>query len=230
MAKSFAGIESSGEETVAVDESVVPAATDDGTCDTIVIVAEAAAFIVVVSEQVTVPFAPADGVVHDHPGEAVNETKVVGTGSGRSAEALTAVLGPLLVTVIVQVRFVPAFTGFGDAASAILKSLEGWMMTSTVKLLSLSVGSGVVLEIVAVVLNVPDAVGGEDAVIVNASDPGTSVGAVQVTVAPTVPGAIELHVQPGAALTAWKAMPGGNGKLSDGLAASSGPSLFTWMT
>jgi hypothetical protein len=201
VAKSFAGIESFGEETVAVDESVVPAASDDGTCDTTVIVADVPEFIVPVSEQVTVPFAPAGGVVHDHPGDAVNDTKVVGAGSGRSAEPLTALLGPLLVTVIVQVRFVPAFTGSGDAERAMLKSLDGWMITSIAKLLSLALGSGVVLLTVAVVLNVPDAVGGEDAVIVNASEPGASVGAVQVTVAPTVPGAIELHVQPAGALT-----------------------------
>jgi hypothetical protein len=67
-------------------------------------------------------------------------------------------------------------------------------------------------------------------VIVNESEPGASVGAVQVTVAATVPGAIALHDQPAAALTDWKAMPAGNGKLSEGFAASSGPSLFTWMT
>jgi hypothetical protein len=229
VAKSFAGIESFGEETVAVDESVV-APRDDGMLDTTVIVAEVPEFIVVVSEQVTVPFAPTDGVVHDHPGGALNETNVVGAGNGRSAAALTAVLGPLLVTVIVQVRFVPAFTGSGDAERAMLKSSEGWMSTSTAKLLSWSLGSGVVLLTVAIVLNVPDAVGGEDAVMVNKSEPGASAGAVQVIVAATVPGAIELHDQPAGTISDWKAIPAGSGKLSDGFAAASGPSLSMWMT
>src|SRR5882757_2740333 len=104
------------------------------------------------------------------------------------------------------------------------------MITSTAKLLSLLLGSGVVLVAVAVVLNVPDAVGALDTVIVNVSEPGTSVGAVQVTVGPSVPGAIELHDQPEGAISDWNLMPAGSGKLSEGLAASSGPSLFTWMT
>ena len=215
---------------MAVADSVVPAASDDGTCETTVNVADAPELIVDVSEQVTLPLAPTDGVAHDQPGGPATETKVVGGGSGRSAEALMPVLGPLLVTVIVHVRFVPAFTGFGDAESAIPKSLEGWMITSTANVLSLLSGSGVVLETVAVVLNVPEAVGGLDAVIVNASEPGGSVAAVQVTVAPTVPGVIALHDQPGGTLSDWNARPAGRGKLSDGLAASSGPSLFTWIT
>ena len=122
VAESFAGTRSSGEETVAVADSVVPAATDEGTCVTTVNVADAARFIVAVSEQVTVPFVPADGVLHDHPAGAPIETKVVGAGSGRVADAVLPVLGPLFVTVIVQVRFVPAVTGFGDAVSAMLKS------------------------------------------------------------------------------------------------------------
>jgi hypothetical protein len=193
-------------------------------------VADAPELIVDAREQVTLPLAPADGVTHDQPGGAETETKVVGGGSGRSAEALMPMLGPLFVSVIVHVRFVPAFTGFGDAESAMLKSLDGWMITSTSKVLSLLFGSGVVLETVAVVLKVPDAVGGLDAVIVNAAEPGGSVAAVQVTVAPAVPGEIALHDQPGGTLSDWNAMPAGSGKLSDGLAASSGPSLFTWMT
>jgi len=214
---------------VAVADSVVPAASDDGTCDTTVNVADVAVLIVEVREQVTLPLAPTDGVIHDQPGGAETETKVVGGGSGRSTEALMPVLGPLFVSVIVHVRFVPAFTGFGDAESAMLKSLDGWMITSTVKELSLPFGSGVVLETVAVVLNVPDAVGGLDAVIVNASEPGGSVAAVQVTVAPAVPGEIALHDQPAGTLSDWKAMPAGSGKVNVGLAASSGPSLLTWM-
>ena len=109
---------SSGDETVAVAESVVPEATDDGTFETTVNVAEADTFKVAVKEQDTVPFVPMGGVEHDHPAGADTETKVVGAGSGRSVVAVLPVLGPLFVTVIVHVRFEPALTGFGDAVSA----------------------------------------------------------------------------------------------------------------
>jgi hypothetical protein len=122
VAESFAGIKSSGEETVAVADSVVPSATDELTWDTTVNVADAARFIVVVREQVTVPLVPTDGVLQDHPAGAPIETKVVGAGNGRVTDAVLPVLGPLFVTVMVQVRFDPAFTGFGAAPSAMLKS------------------------------------------------------------------------------------------------------------
>ncbi len=94
VAVSLAGIESSGEETVAVEESVVPLATVEGTCDTTVNVAEVDAFIVEVSEQDTVPLVPTAGGLHDHPEGVAIETNVVGGGSGRVTEALMPVLGP----------------------------------------------------------------------------------------------------------------------------------------
>jgi hypothetical protein len=196
VAESFVGNMSSGDETVAVAEIVLPAGRDEETLETIVNGAMDEAFNVPVSEQDTVPFAPTAGVVQDHPAGADTETKVVDDGRGRLAVAFMPVLGPLFVTVIVQVRFVPAVTGFGAAASAMLKSDWIETVTSTSALLSLPLGSGVVLLTVAVVLKVPEAVGGVEAVIVNDTVPGGSVAAVQVTVGAMVPGAIELQDQP----------------------------------
>jgi hypothetical protein len=152
VAESLIANMSSGEETVAVPESVDPEAVDESTFETTVNIACEAGLIDVVSEQVTVPLVPTDGVMHDHPAGGATETNVVEAGSGRLTEAAVPVLGPLFVTVIVHVRFVPAFTGSGDAASAVLKSDCVEMSTSTCAELSLSLGSGVVLVTVAVVL------------------------------------------------------------------------------
>jgi hypothetical protein len=66
----------------------------------------------------------------------------------------------------------------------------------TFALLSLSEGSEVVLVTVAVVLKMPEALGGVEAVMVKGTVPGVSVAAVQVTVGATVPGEIALHDQP----------------------------------
>ena len=52
-------------------------------------------------EHETVPLSPAAGVVHDHPLTSGIETKVVPAGSVSLHEALAAVSGPLLLTVIV---------------------------------------------------------------------------------------------------------------------------------
>ena len=173
---------------------------------------------------------PMGGVMHDHPAGGATETNVVDAGSGRLTEAVVPVLGPLFVTINVHVRFVPAFTGFGDAASVMLKSDCVEMMTSTCAELSLSLGSGVVLVIVAVVLYVPaGAVGAVEAVIVKDAVPGASVGAVHVTV-PLLPTDGFVHDQPDAAPADWKKTPEGSGNVSVIFNASSGPSLLTLIT
>jgi hypothetical protein len=104
------------------------------------------------------------------------------------------------------------------------------MMTSTCAELSLSLGSGVVLVIVAVVLYVPGwAVGAVEAVIVKETVPGVSAAAVQVTV-PEEPTDGFVHDQPAAATSDWKKTPDGSGTVSVMFEASSGPSLLTLMT
>ena len=105
------------------------------------------------------------------------------------------------------------------------------MITSTCALLSLSLGSGVVLVTVAVELYVPGAAeGGVEAVIVKEAVPGAKSGLVQVTVACIVPGAIELHDQPAGTTSDWKETPEGSGKVITMFMASAGPSLLTLMT
>jgi hypothetical protein len=200
VAESLAGIASAAAETDAVTLSVVPSATELGTFETIVKVACVAEFIVVDREQLIVPFVPATGVLQVHPDGAAIETNVVGAGSGMLTEAAMAVLGPLFVATTVHVKFVPAVTGFGLPVTATLKSVDGATRTSTSKLLSFALGSGVALVMVAVVLNVPEAVGGVEAVIVTVAVPGGSVGVVQLTV-PPLPGAGAVHNQPAGALS-----------------------------
>jgi hypothetical protein len=199
IAESLAGIVSAGAETEAVALSVVPPATELGTFETIVNVACVDGFIVAVNEQVIVPFVPAIGVLQLHPAGAAIETNVVGAGSGMLTDAALAVLGPLFVATTVHVKFVPAVTGFGLPVTVTLKSVDGATRTSTSKLLSFALGSGVALVIVAVVLNVPDAVGGVDAVMVTVAVPGGSVATVQLTV-PPLPGAGAVHNHPAGAL------------------------------
>jgi len=195
LAESFAGNASAGAETVAVALSVVPLATEPGTFETIVNVACVAEFIVADNEQLIVPFVPGAGVLQIHPAGAASDTNVVGAGSGRATDAALAVLGPLFVTTAVHVKSVPAFTGFGLPATVTLKSVDGATRTSTSKVLSFASGSGVALVMLAVVLNVPEAVGGVEAVIVNVAVPGASVAAVQVIV-PPLPGAGVVHDHP----------------------------------
>jgi hypothetical protein len=77
VAESFAGTVSVVEETVAVVAIDVPAGVDDMTCETTVNVAAVDGFIEVVSEQLTVPFAPTDGVAQIHPAGEATETNVV---------------------------------------------------------------------------------------------------------------------------------------------------------
>jgi len=200
VAESLAGIVSAGAETEAVALSAVPPATELGTFETIVNVACVAGFIVAVNEQVIVPFVPAIGVLQLHPAGTAIETNVVGAGSGRLTDAALAALGPLFVATTVHVKFVPAVTGFGLPVTATPKSVDGATTTSTSKLLSFAFGSGVALVIVAVVLNVPEAVGGVDAVMMTVAVPGGSVGVVQLTV-PPLPGAGAVHTQPAGALS-----------------------------
>lgn len=76
-AESFAGAVSVVEETVAVAAIDVPDGVDERTRETMVNVAAVAGFIEVVSEQLTVPFAPAAGVVQLQPAGAETETNVV---------------------------------------------------------------------------------------------------------------------------------------------------------
>jgi hypothetical protein len=194
LAESLAGVVSVAAETETVVVSVVPPAIDAGTFETTVKVACAAGLIGADNEQVIVPFAPETGVLQFHPAGGVSATNVVGAGSGILTEAAVAVLGPRLVVTTVHVRLLPAITGFGLPATVTVKSVTGVTRTSTSNVLSFEFGSGVALVMLAVVLYVPEAVAGVDAVIVNVAEPGGSVAAVQLIVPPLpVEGAVHNH-------------------------------------
>jgi hypothetical protein len=67
--------------------------------------------------QTTLPVPPGPGVRQVQPAGAVIDTKVVFAGMVATRLALSAALGPLLVTTWVYVMLLPAATGFGEAAS-----------------------------------------------------------------------------------------------------------------
>ena len=81
-----------------------------------------------------------------------------------------------------------------------LKSVDGCTRTATSKLLSFALGSGVALVMLAVVVNVPEALGGVDAVIVKVAVPGASAGDVQLIV-PPLPGAGGVQDHPAGTLS-----------------------------
>src|SRR5271163_1146437 len=72
--------------------------------------------------QTTFPVPPVPGPVQLHPEGAAIETNVVLAGIGATTVALSAALGPLLVTTCVYVMLLPAATGFGDALSVTFRS------------------------------------------------------------------------------------------------------------
>lgn len=87
------------DDTVAVFESTVPAATDGSTATTKVNAAGPGANDAF--EHDTVPLAPTAGVVQLQPPGDANDTKVVPAGKVSLNEAAAALLGPAFVTVIV---------------------------------------------------------------------------------------------------------------------------------
>src|SRR3982074_1930332 len=81
--------------------------------------------------QTVLPVPPTPGVMQLQPAGDAIETKVVFAGIVATSVALSAALGPLLVTSWVYVMLLPAATGFGDPVSATLMSaLETTLATS----------------------------------------------------------------------------------------------------
>ena len=73
-------------------------------------------------EHATVPPAPTAGVEQDQPPAAVSETNVVAGGSVSDNVTDAAAFGPLLVTVMVYVRFWPTVAEFGVPIFVMLRS------------------------------------------------------------------------------------------------------------
>jgi hypothetical protein len=109
------------ELTVAVSVTTVPFAVPAFTFTTIEKVAAVLPGIFR-SVQTTLPVPPLGGAAQLQPAGADMETKVVLAGTASTRVALSAALGPLLVTSCVYVMLLPAVTGFGDAALVTLKS------------------------------------------------------------------------------------------------------------
>ena len=72
--------------------------------------------------QDTVPPLPTAGVVHDQPATTGSETKAVPAGSVSDHDTELAASGPLLVTVMVYVRLLPAVTGSGVSTLVMARS------------------------------------------------------------------------------------------------------------
>ena len=105
---------------VAVLDRTVPPAVEGLTLTTRVKTAFPTASDGLAQEMVPVP--PTAGVVHDQPATAESDTKVVPAGSVSLHATVAAASGPLLVTVIVYVRFVPAVTGSGESVLVTARS------------------------------------------------------------------------------------------------------------
>src|SRR5205814_2547836 len=106
---------------------------------------------------VMVPDPPTTGVVFDQPAGATRLTKVVPGGSVSAIVTLCASLGPLLMTVIVYVRFCPGPTGSGVSFFEITRSASGESVVVAVELLLAGLVSVVLAGAVtvAVLLTLP---------------------------------------------------------------------------
>jgi hypothetical protein len=150
-------------------------------------------------QQLIAPVPPTAGsVVQVAPAGRASETKVVLAGTVSVKVTLLAEFGPLFAKFSRRVMLFPGVTGFGDAELVTLKSY--WpaeaTVTLTVELLLEGFGSGVEVEVLAVlVMTVPEAVPAVTVMIkVNVVvAPEGSDAMVQLT---TVPGAGQLHAVP----------------------------------
>ena len=161
--------------------------------------------------QLIAPFAPTAGVVQVQPTGLARETNVSvpGSVSGNTTEA--ALLGPLLVAVIVYVRFEPATTGSGESTIVSDRSAEVETVVVAVALLFAPFGSPVVDVTFAVFEStVPDAtVGATATVSVNVAVPTANDGFVQLTV-PAAPTAGVVQLQPATAGSDTNVVPVGS--------------------
>jgi hypothetical protein len=82
----------------------------------------------------TLPVPPTPGTTQLHPAGDVKETNVVFAGTLATRVALSAALGPLLVTTCGYVILLPAATGFGDPAFVTLKSALDTTLATSVAL------------------------------------------------------------------------------------------------
>lgn len=82
----------------------------------------------------TLPVLPTGGVVQVQPAGTAMETNVVFAGTASTSVALSAALGPLLVTTCVYVMLLPAVTGSGEAMLVMLRSAVETTLATSVAL------------------------------------------------------------------------------------------------
>ena len=150
-------------------------------------------------QQLIAPVPPTAGSVGQvtPPGSA-SETKVVLAGTVSPKVRLLTEFGPLFAKFSRKVILFPAVTGFGDAELVTLKSY--WpadaTVTFTVALLLEGFGSGVEVEVLAVlVMTVPEAVPAAT-VTINVRDVVAPEGRDAMVQLTAVPGAGQVHVVP----------------------------------
>jgi hypothetical protein len=185
----------------------------------------------VAAVQLTVPAAPTAGVVHVNAGPAiwVDETKVVPAGSRSESVTVAAALGPALATVIVYARLVPGVTVAG-AVFVTETSAETLTVVVAVAELLPGVGSGVVLDVVAVLDSVPVApVGTLTTSEKVALAPEAIEAMVQLTVPPApTAGVVQLNAGPAVCVEETNVVPAGSASESV-TPVTLGPALATVM-
>jgi hypothetical protein len=181
--------------------------------------------------QVTLPLAPAAGVVQVQPAGAESETNVVPAGSVSLIVTDCASLGPAFATVIVYVTLAPAATGSGESVIVMLTSAEpAPTLVVVVAELFAVVGSVVAEVMVAVLMSVvPDPrLGSAFATSVKMSAAGPKLAFVHVTT-PLAPTAGVVHVHDPAVASDTNVVLAGSVFVKVALAALLGP-LFVTVT
>lgn len=151
----------------------------------------------------------------------VADTKVMPAGRVSTTESEVAVLGPALLTLIVNVTLLDATAGSGASVIAIDTSDEAVTAVVVEAVLFALSGSGVVEAIAAVVVIVPPAAGAFAVTVIAGAAPVASVARVHVTVGDTKP-----HVQP-VPLAITLVTPAGIVTVAVSDEAAFGPALLT---
>jgi hypothetical protein len=221
--------ESLAEVTVAV-LLLGPAGVVGAICTTMVNVAVVPAVSAAI-EQETVPAAPTDGFVQMKAGPVGcdSETKVVFGGKVSDIVTVVASDGPLLVTVMLYVRFVPAVAVAGAVLTTEMSALRVTVVV-TVGLFPVAFGSEVAVETRAVLETVPDAFGAMWTVIEKVADPVANEPIVQLMLpVPPTAGLLHENAGPDVCEAETNVVFAGIVSVSETLAAAEGP-LFVSVT
>jgi hypothetical protein len=180
--------------------------------------------------QLTVPAAPAGGVVQLNPLGAVSDSKVVPAGKVSLSEMVDASDGPLFSRPIVYVTFSPGATGSGESEIAAARSADVSTVVVDVELSSPGFASGVDAETVAVFESIvpADVLAATRATSLKpAPGPWTSIVPPEQVTVPFAPTGGVTQVKPAGADRETNAVPGGSVSVSVTPWAGLGPLLVT---